>query len=367
MPDPLTIIFKIREGIRWQNKPPMNGRELTADDIVVNFHRITGLGSGFTEPSPHAVNVSGIKFESIAAPDKYTVVFKLKQIDFNALSAIYFDSHEGGWIYPPEVIKEHGNAQDWRNLVGTGPYMLTDWVEGSAVTYTKNPDYWKDDEKFPGNRLPYAEELKMLFIQDAATKLAAFRTGKTALLLNLGVDDAETLQRTNPELVMTTSMRHTKGSVAFDVRKPPFDDIRVRQAMQLAIDTETLNRTLYRGLGDTTPYGIVGAAVLGFYTPFAEWPEEVKANYGYDPERAEKLLDEAGYPRGADGIRFKTPLYYSDFRGSDVEYTQASKDYWAQIGVDVEINMMDLTTLISHMHGAHTYEGMVFGERGTDC
>ena len=85
-PDPLTIIFKIREGIHWQNKPPMNGRELTADDIVVNFHRITGLGSGFTEPSPHAVNVSGIKFESIAAPDKYTVVFKLKQIDFNALS-----------------------------------------------------------------------------------------------------------------------------------------------------------------------------------------------------------------------------------------------------------------------------------------
>ena len=54
------------------------------------------------------------------------------------------NSHEGGWIYPPEVIKEHGNAQDWRNLVGTGPYMLTDWVEGSAVTYTKNPDYWKD-------------------------------------------------------------------------------------------------------------------------------------------------------------------------------------------------------------------------------
>ena len=168
-PDPLTIIFHLRKGIHWQNKPPMNGRELTADDIVVNFHRITGLGSGFTEPSPHAVNVSGIKFESITAPDKYTVVFKLKEIDFNALIMIYWESYEGGWIYPPEVIKEHGDAKDWRNLVGTGPYMLTDWVEGSSVTWTKNPDYWKDDEKFPGNRLPYADELKMLFIQDSAT------------------------------------------------------------------------------------------------------------------------------------------------------------------------------------------------------
>ena len=295
----------------------MNGRELTADDIVVNFHRITGLGSGFTEPSPHAVNVSGIKFESITAPDKYTVVFKLKEIDFNALIMIYWESYEGGWIYPPEVIKEHGDAKDWRNLVGTGPYMLTDWVEGSSVTYTKNPDYWKDDEKFPGNRLPYADELKMLFIQDSATKLAAFRTGKTAVLSNLGVDDAESLQRTNPELAMTSSLYPTKGSVAFDVRKPPFSDIRVRRAMQLAIDTETLNRTLYQGLGDTTPLGIVGAAVLGFYVPYEEWPDQLKEDYGYDPARAEKLLDEAGYPRGSDGTRFKTTLYYSDFRGSD--------------------------------------------------
>ena len=360
-PDPLTIIFHLRKGVRWQNKPPMNGRELTADDIVVNFHRITGLGSGFTEPSPHAVNVSGIKFESITAPEKYTVVFKLKKIDFNALIMLYWESHEGGWIYPPEVIKEHGDAKDWRNIVGTGPYMLTDWVEGSSVTWTKNPDYWKDDEKFPGNRLPYADELKMLFIQDSATKLAAFRSGKLAVLRNLGVDDAENLQRANPELVMTSSLYATKGSVAFDVRKPPFSDIRVRRAMQLAIDTETLNRALYRGLGDTTPLGIVGAACIGFYVPYEEWPDQLKADYGYDPARAKKLLAEAGYPDG-----FKTTLYYSDFRGSDVEYTQASKDYWAKIGVDVEIKMMDLTTLISHMHGAHTYEGMVFGERGTD-
>ena len=129
--------------------------------------------------------------------------------------------------------------------------------------------------------------------------------------------------------------------------------------MQLAIDTETLNRTLYQGLGDTTPLGIVGAATLGFHVPYEEWPDQLKADYGYDPARAEKLLDEAGYPRGSDGTRFNTELWYSDFRGSDVEYTQASKDYWAQIGVDVEIKMMDITTLVSHMHGDHTYEGMV--------
>ena len=268
-------------------------------------------------------------------------------------------------MYPPEVIKEHDNVQDWRNLVGTGPYELTDWVGGSAITYTKNPNYWKDDEKFPGNRLHFADETKLLFMPDASTKLAALRKGKLALLEELGRDDAESLQRTDPELVMTTAIfGKSKTSYAMDVRKPPFSDIRVRQAMQLAIDIETINQSLYDGFGVTKPMGMVGRGVIGFYVPFEEWPEEVKANYGYDPERAEKLLDEAGYPRGADGTRFKTTLLIDDTRG-DPEYTQVAKDYWAKIGVDVEINLTDVPTLSSHWN-AHTYEGMALGERGTD-
>ncbi len=140
MPDPLTIIFKIRKGIHWHNKAPMNGRELVADDVVFTYHRVTGLGSGFTEKSPGDASITNLPIESITAPDKYTVVFKLKQVNFNARDQIYYNSHPTGWIYPPEVIKEHGNAQDWRNLVGTGPYELTDWVGGSAITYTKNPN-----------------------------------------------------------------------------------------------------------------------------------------------------------------------------------------------------------------------------------
>ena len=147
MPDDKTVIVKVRQGVHWHDKPPMNGRELTAHDIEYNFHRMMGLGSGFTEPSTYTFGLKNLSFESITATDESTVVFGLKQPNLGTLISILDDRL--AWIYPPEVIEEYGDAGDWRNLVGTGPFMLTDWVEGSSLTWTKNPDYWGYDEKIP--------------------------------------------------------------------------------------------------------------------------------------------------------------------------------------------------------------------------
>ena len=68
--------------------------------------------------------------------------------------------------------------KDWRNVVGTGPWVLTDLVEGSSMTLTKNPNYWSDDEKYPGNRLPYVDEFRIKVIPEPATRIAALRTGQ---------------------------------------------------------------------------------------------------------------------------------------------------------------------------------------------
>ena len=251
-PDGLTFTFRIRKGVHWHDKPPMNGRELVADDVVFSFNRIAGTGSGFTEKSPYAPNIADLPIESITAPDNYTVVFKLSKLDLSAFQMIYNDSHEGGWIYPPEVIKQYGHMQDWKTAVGTGPYMLTDWVVGSSLTYTKNPNYWGYDEKFPENRLPYLDEIKMLIIPDFSTRLTAFRTGKIARLTGVSFDQSQAIQKTDPELVWTTVPRQS-WDYAMDVRKPPFDDIRVRTAMQLALDLEAMNNTMMGGLGDPGP------------------------------------------------------------------------------------------------------------------
>ena len=119
-PDATTMVLNIRQGVHWHDKAPMNGRELTADDVVYNFHRMTGSGSGFTEPpGGYSGTIATLPFASITATDKYTVVMKLKQPTVGALSSILTD-----WavhIMPPEVIKQHGDVKDWRNLVGTGP------------------------------------------------------------------------------------------------------------------------------------------------------------------------------------------------------------------------------------------------------
>ena len=335
--DDLTIIFHIREGVHWHDKAPMNGRELTADDIVFNYHRMLGLGSGFTEPSAQlTAQLAPIKVESVAAPDNHTVVFKLKEPNIGALIGLVDD--ETAYMYAPEVIKEHGNANDWQVLVGTGPFELVDVVEESSATWTKNPDYWGFDEKYPENRLPYVDELRALMMPEVATMISAIRTRKVDISARTSgiVNQTHSLQKTNPEIQAFTVYFRSQESFGVNVQKKPFDDIRVRKALQMALDLDTANSAYFKGLAEMTPVG--RSRYPGQFVPFEEWPEEVKNVFNYDPEGAEALLDEAGYPRGSDGIRFKTTLKWIE--SFDVGYAELAIGFWREIGVDVQLELM---------------------------
>ena len=342
-PDDTTIIFHIRKGVYWHDKPPMNGRELTAKDVEYNFQRLLGLGK-FSEAGPGTwLKIQPANYESVTATDKWTVVFKLTRPSLlelpQILNAWYL------WIYPPEVIEKYGDYKDWRNTVGTGPYELTDVVEGSSRTWTKNPNYWSDDEKYPGNRLPYIDQLRTLVMPEEATRLSALRAGKVDMLGVVGdtqlrsIDQVESLQRTDPEIELyPIKYRSDNAFYLVGVERPPLNDIRVRQALQMALDLETIVNTYFKGYGDATPQGHMANDAPGIGTPFEEWPEEVKKTYRYDPEGAEALLDAAGLPRGADGIRFKTGMAY--FERYDASYAELAAGYWREIGVEIEIDVM---------------------------
>ena len=334
-PDRLTYTFHIRPGVHWHNKAPMNGRELTAADVAYNYNRVLGLGE-FTEAGPTGMPYPAktVPWESITATDDATVVIKLKEPWLPALTSMLVGP--AFFIMPPEVIEQHGDVKDWRNLVGTGPFMMVDRVGGTSITWVKNPDYWGHDEKYPQNRLPYVDELKVLVIPELASIMAALRAGKLDYQRQeTDLDAVLSLQRTNPEIKTHFFYFRSNDSFELDVRKPPFDDINVRHAMQLALDNETSAATLWSGRADPTPFGLIGNK--GYYIPFDEWPAEVKQWYRYDPEAAEKLLDEAGYPRGADGIRFKTILNYGPF-GASLDHAEIAAAYWAEIGVEVEVD-----------------------------
>ena len=367
MLDSLTYVFHIREGVRWHDKAPMNGREFVAQDVVYNFHRYTGSGSGFTEPSAVAGNVASIPFDSITAPDDSTVVFKLTRPKVDLPDVLLVDWY--AWILPPEVVEQHGDLTDCDNMVGTGPYMLTEWVKGSSLTYSKNPDYWDFDEKYPDNRLPYIDQINRLIMPDKATSRAALRSGKVDYIGQPGVnqfqaDEVASFQRTNPEIVFTPWAFRSETSVAFNLRHPsPFQDIRVRKAMQMAIDLETINNTYFGGFGMTTPQGIIGDGLQGYFVPFEEWPEATRNVFAYDPEGAEALLDEAGYPRGADGVRFKA--VHNPLPTWDLGYQEIAVEYWDAIGVDVEIRTHEGTQLTGLITDG-TYEGMTFMDLGND-
>ena len=326
-PDGLTYTFHIREGVHWHNKPPMNGRPLTAQDVEYNFHRMVGLGK-FTDAGPNpfgaAAPLISISWESITATDDSTFVMKLKEPHLPALRLILVDYF--AYIMPPDVIEQHGDVQDWRNVVGTGPFMLTDVVDGTSMTFTKNPDYWGYDEKYPQNRLPYVDELKLLVITEEASLMAAVRSGKLDYRRGANsVDQIDSIQKTNPEIALDAIWFRSSDSFAANLRVPPFDDINVRRAMQMALDNETIAATHWKGWADATPQGMEG--VKGYYIPFEEWDEEVKQYYRYDPEAAEQLLDEAGYPRGADGTRFKTDFNYGTF--ASLDFAEIAVAYWA--------------------------------------
>ena len=342
--DPLTIVFHIRQGVRWQDKPPMNGRELTAQDVEFTLKRIKGWGKE-GEPTQR-FEIFRMPVESITATDKWTVVVKMEEPSLEAVPS--FATGTMAFILPPEVIEQHGDYRDWRNVVGTGPFLLTDIVEGVSMTRTKNPDYWGHDEKYPENRLPYVDEVRHLFMGDEATLLAALRSAQIDMIHLSGgtaigsVDTVRSLQRTNPELQLGPTWFYNGSAAAMNIRKPPFDDIRVRQAMQMALDLETINETYYGGLARTTPKGVMGQELTGFHVPFEQWPEEVKKTYRYDPDGAEALLDAAGYPRGADGVRFKTSYVFRNV--FDIGIIEVHAGYWDAIGVAVEIITSDSPT-----------------------
>lgn len=335
--DPTTITIHLRKGVKWHNKPAVNGREFTAYDVQQHYDRMLGTGSHYDQPSAYFLSRFSF-FEKLTATDKYTIVVKFKKPGVTGFAqfanpAIY------NLIEAPESVKLAGGLTDWRNVVGTGPFMLEEYIPGSHMSYVRNPNYWGYDERHPQNKLPYVDAVIVAAIPDNATALAALRTGKIDMLTHTTWQEAKSMEKTNPK-VLQAQWPATGSSLELRCDRVPFDDIRVRKALQMSIDREAIARIYYGGTADGMPAGLINPIYKGWCIPYVEWPEELQYEYCYNPALARELLAEAGYPNG-----FLTNCVAPS--NSDLGLLKMISSYFSDIGVDMEIKVKDPAFFIS--------------------
>ena len=335
-PGPGVYVFKVRQGVHWgldPNNPAsvlMNGREMTADDWVSNWDYIAKNPKGGLSVQEPVV----AKTTTVEKTGPWEVTITHKE---NLINAWLWVETGGGCyvLLPPEVIKKYGNVADWHNIVGTGPYMISDFVPGSAITYKKNPNYWGTNPIGPGkgDQLPYSDGVKILIIPDASTRLAALRTKKLDTMGVVETTDAQSIIQTSPDLEYDTYFNSQPYAVAMRTDKPdlPFHDIRVRQALMMATDFKALSDTLYGGDAEMFTWPVDGKMLPDLFVPLEQMPQSVQDLYTYNPDKAKQLLSDAGYPNG-----FKTTMV-AWANGTDVDIASAYKAMWAKVGVDVEI------------------------------
>ena len=333
--DPHTHVVHLKKGIRWQNIPPANGREFTADDVVFHIKRLYGPDGDFTKPSPfHAHANAYPDLISVTAADRYTVVFKFKTANKDAIMWTLYNFSLATCMENREAVQKWGDVADWHHAIGTGAFILKDFISGKSAELVKNQDYWGYDERYPQNKLPYIEKVKYLIIPDEDAALELMRAGKIDVMYVGSAVKAQALQKTNPGVQLIPAGVAPPPSIQMKIDKGIFSDIRVRKAMQLALDLPAIAKSYYQGLVAPYPAMVTSRIMKGWGFPYEEWPQDLKDEYAYNPTAAKKLLAEAGYP---DGIKVNLAANSS----ADLKMLQIIKSYFSNIGIDLQIQVIE--------------------------
>ncbi len=344
-PNETTYVFKLRKGVRWHNKPPVNGRELTADDVVFSVnHFLTVKGNA------NAYMLKAV--DKVEAPDKYTVKFTLKE-PFVWFLDMLSNPHAVA-IVAKEVLDKHGDFKKHETVIGTGPWMLDSYRPNVGLTYVRNPSYF-----LPG--LPYIDRIEATVDEDNASRMAAFLSGKYDLGWEFvgsiarvdWVQIKGTLAQRRPNLKTVEFPSPVMNHISMRTDQKPFSDVRVRRAMSLAIDRKAIIDSAYEGVGVLNPP--VAAALKEWAIPFDKLGEGAKY-YKYDPAEAKRLLAAAGYPNGFPGTMcfttYGTPVL--------VDIMQLVQKDLKAVGIDVKIDQKEYGAYIATCFYGK-FESMTFG------
>ena len=322
--DGLEYTFHLRQGVKFHN-----GNDFTAEDVAYTFHRmLTVEGGGNTEFIDQIKGADELlagetdTLEGVEVVDDYTIKVALKEPFAGFLASI---SSPGVSIYDSEATEAAGDqfGMDPAVTVGTGPFEFSSWSFNNQLVLTRNEDYWKGASGLPG--------VVIKIIPDTETQTMMFESGELDILdLDYAADSVDRFTETYPDQIVQGPR---VGIVYFTMNfnKEPFQDVRVRKAVQMSIDRQAILDALYGGRGQVEqgifPHGLIG---------FNPDQEEIK----YDPEAAKALLAEAGYADGFD-MEIAADSSASDTMTMALEIVS---DQLAEVGIRAEIKNYDEST-----------------------
>ena len=339
-PDETTVVFYLRKGVRWQNKPPVNGRELIAEDVKFTYDR-------FLAEKGNPLRFLLDPVDRIEVVDRYTVRFRLKE-PFVWLVHILANP-VGMWIIPREAVEKFGDLKKAESTIGTGPFMLERYDPNVKATFRRNPTYYQ-----PG--LPMIDGVDWLVMEDDAAGLAAYRTGQ----IDCGPwhwwavrqADVVALKASHPRLGYHDFLSPVTTGIYMRVDKPPFNDVRVRRAISHAVNRQAIIDAVFLK-GEPTPAISRGAAE---WSPRIDQLGAGAQYYRHDVREAKRLLAEAGFPQGLKTQLSVTPGYGADL----VDAFQMVQRQLKEAGIDAELKLQEYGAYISTTF-LGKYEGLAMG------
>jgi peptide/nickel transport system substrate-binding protein len=338
---PTTYVVTLRKGVRFHNKPPVNGRELTSEDVKFTFDRLA--------KSPEARLFPTLK--AVTTPDKHTVRFELSApfssfVANLAATTVYIYAKEAG----KPTADGAGDYTAVDTVVGTGPFTLEEYREKQRLVFKRNPDYFESGK-------PYLDGVELYTIADAAGSIAAMRTGKIDLipagrgegLPHFLVPEARAIAGAK---VIPHALFQTSENLIGRLDQKPWSDVRVRRAVSMALDRAGLAKAiftegaeLFSGPIPLTSKYFVGLDRMG----------ESAAWYRHDLTAAKKLLADAGFPNGLPPTKLTTTVGYGPNYASR---TELLKSMLARLGVEASIVTQEYPVWISTTYKG-SFEGLV--------
>ena len=336
--DPLRLEFQLRKGIFWQAREGvMKSREFVADDVVEFFNRVRS--------AEKAIPKYWDFIDRWEAQGKYKVTAFLKECNANWQYKFCWGYYDA--ISPPEVAK--AGARKWKNVTGTGPFSIEKYQKGNYTEYVKNPNYW-DHTKIGSKeyKLPFVDKIQYLINKDEQSCMAALRSARVDIMTTINTKFVKELKQAVPELKWAKWLYNSPILFAMRMDTKPFDDIRVRRAMALAINQEEIRDKYWNGDAELFAYPFP-PNWKSYYVPLSQQPKSIQELYTYNPAEAKKLLAEAGYPNG-----FTVKAQVNNY-ASGMEQAELVAAYLAKVGVKLELEPLEyrnyMTMMIRKKHG----------------